>query len=45
MANVDLTARIKSQASVPLYAKLQQGCLIYVKISLKEGRGAEANYS
>lgn len=38
-ATADLKARIKPQASISLYMKLQQGCLIYVKISVKAGEG------
>lgn len=42
---VDLKARIKSWATISLYMNLQQGFLIYVKISVKEGGGGKTYYS
>lgn len=37
----DLKARIKPQASISLCINLQQGFLIYVKISMKAGEGGK----
>lgn len=39
--SADSKARIKPQGSISLYMKLQQGFLMYVKISMKAGEGGK----